>query len=131
MKIFSACLSNLHLQTTLVWQYWQWICFLGEITKNQIYYMKYLILAGILFSLSNEANSQTTGSNSANSTTNSSEGSSHKKQKRKKKQKATLNHRKIYKWKSGQRATPTGQEATGIGSGYSAIKKDTAGKREE
>lgn len=44
---------------------------------------------------------------------------------------AKLNHRKIYHWETGQRATPTGQEATGVGSGYSAIKKDTAGKKDD
>ena len=38
-----------------------------------------------------------------------------------------LNNRKIYRWTNGQRSTPTGQDATSSnGSGYAAIKKDTA-----
>lgn len=94
-------------------------------------FMKYLILACATIFLASAANSQTTGSNSANSTTHSSEGARGKKQKSKKQQKVKLDHRKNYKWKTGQQATPTGQEATGVGSGYSATKKDTSGKRED
>jgi len=38
-----------------------------------------------------------------------------------------LSNRKIYHWTKGQRSTPTGQDATSSnGSGYAAIKKDTA-----
>ena len=37
--------------------------------------------------------------------------------------KLLTNNRRIYHWKDGQRATPTGHEATGTGSGYSALKK--------
>ncbi len=38
-----------------------------------------------------------------------------------------LSNRKIYHWKDGQRATPTGHTATpSNGSQYSALKKDTA-----
>ncbi len=37
-----------------------------------------------------------------------------------------LNERRIYKAKNGQRATPTGHEATPTGGGYAALKKDTA-----
>jgi len=38
-----------------------------------------------------------------------------------------LSNRKIYHWKDGQRATPTGHNATpSNGSQYSALKKDTA-----
>ncbi len=39
---------------------------------------------------------------------------------------ANLSNRKIYHWKDGQRATPTGHNATpSNGSQYSALKKDT------
>ena len=37
-----------------------------------------------------------------------------------------LNERRIYKAKNGQRATPTGHEATPTSGGYAALKKDTA-----
>lgn len=37
--------------------------------------------------------------------------------------KVLKNNRRIYHWKNGQRSTPTGHEATGVGSGYSALKK--------
>ena len=38
-----------------------------------------------------------------------------------------LSNRKIYHWKDGQRATPTGHKATSSnGSQYAALKKDTA-----
>ena len=91
--------------------------------------MKRMILMGIVIITSASiANAQTTGSNSTNGPTHSSEGSRSGK---KAKKKTALNHRRNYHWKSGQQATPTGQEATGVGSGYSAIKKDTAGKRED
>lgn len=36
-----------------------------------------------------------------------------------------LDQRNIYYWKSGQRATPTGHEATGLGGGYAALQKDS------
>lgn len=34
-------------------------------------------------------------------------------------------NRNIYKWENGQKSTITGFQATGLGSGYSALKKDT------
>ncbi len=50
-----------------------------------------------------------------------------------------MNDRRIYKWKDGQRATPTGHEATGMGGGYAAIgggtdstvRKDSVMKQNE
>lgn len=89
-----------------------------------------MITAAIALMAGSYANAQTTGSTSSNSTTNSSEGSVKQKKKTKQPKKVKLDHRRNYKWKSGQQATPTGQEATGTGSGYSAIKKDTSGKRD-
>lgn len=44
----------------------------------------------------------------------------------------TLTNREIYNWSDGQSSTPTGQEATSSnGSGYAALKKDTAKVMEE
>ncbi|MGZ3839845.1 MAG: hypothetical protein ACXVMS_11480 [Flavisolibacter sp.] len=41
--------------------------------------------------------------------------------------KAHLSNRNIYHWSNGQKATPTGTEATSSnGEGYAALKKDTA-----
>jgi len=37
-----------------------------------------------------------------------------------------LNERRIYKASNGQRATPTGHEATPTSGGYASLKKDTA-----
>lgn len=37
-----------------------------------------------------------------------------------------LDQRDIYHWSTGQRATPTGQQAIAINGGYAALKKDTA-----
>ena len=37
-----------------------------------------------------------------------------------------LSNRDIYEWSSGQKATPTGEQATSSnGSGYATLKKDT------
>ena len=52
---------------------------------------------------------------------------SHSKQITKSTDSSQLSNRKIYQWKDGQRATPTGHNATpSNGSQYSALKKDTA-----
>lgn len=89
--------------------------------------MKHIILiAAFSFGAALTAGAQTTGSNSSNATTHASEGKTKKNQKKK----VSLNHRRNYNWNTGQQATPTGQEATGVGSGFSAIKKDTSGKRD-
>ena len=113
-------------------QYWQWICFSGFFTfKQETMKMKILILTGMVVFGSATLHAQTSGSNSTNGPTNSSEGSTGKNKKGKKAKTANLNQRKIYKWPSGQRATPTGEEATGTGAGYSSGKKDTSGKRED
>jgi len=37
-----------------------------------------------------------------------------------------LDQRDIYHWSTGQRATPTGEQAIATNSGYAALKKDTA-----
>ena len=90
--------------------------------------MKRLMLIGvILLTATGVIQAKSSGGQSAKSTTNTSEGNN----KKSKKKKTALNHRRNYNWKSGQQATPTGQEATGMGSGYQSGKKDTAGKRED
>jgi hypothetical protein len=51
----------------------------------------------------------------------------HYKQRTQKTDTVKLSNRKIYHWKDGQRATPSGHVATpSNGSQYAAIKKDTA-----
>jgi hypothetical protein len=98
--------------------------------------MKQLIIGICMLVFANIASAQTTGSNSGRSTANSGTTKTTKKSTTIKRTKNTksgttvpLNERKEYKGKNGQVATPTGQEATGVNSGYSAIKKDTATKR--
>jgi hypothetical protein len=58
---------------------------------------------------------------------------SHSKQVIRSSDSAKLSNRKIYPWKDGQRATPTGHVATpSNGSQYAALKKDTTtGRRKE
>jgi hypothetical protein len=90
-----------------------------------------ILIAGMLIGICGFAGAQTSGSNSTNGPTHSSEGNRLNNKKGKKQKKTALNHRRNYNWKTGQQATPTGQEATGVGGGYSSIKKDTAGKRED
>lgn len=91
--------------------------------------MKRLIMMGFFVAAAAcVATAQTTGSNSTNGLTHSGEGYIKKSGKQKK---ARLNHRRNYNWNTGQQATPTGQEATGNGSGYQSVRKDTAGKRED
>lgn len=87
--------------------------------------MKQIIIGLCLIAFSLSAEAQATGTNSKR--TSKSEAEKSRKQKKKK---AALNHRRIYNWKTGQRATPTGQEATGVGSGYQSGRKDTSGKRD-
>jgi hypothetical protein len=71
---------------------------------------------------------QTSGSQSSRSTSVSSPGSSKNKKpgKAKKAPSETLNNRKDYNWKDGQKATPTGHEAAPTNGSYQSLKKDTA-----
>ncbi len=86
-----------------------------------------IIMTGLFLILANLASAQTTGSNSSKNPQVSAETSKAKKAKKKgaKKKTQNLNQRRMYEWKDGQEATPTGHEATGTGNGYSAIRKDT------
>jgi hypothetical protein len=87
--------------------------------------MKRNLLAIALFiAASHIANAQTSGSSSTNSPSESS--SQAKSGKSKKGQIDSLNERKVYKWKDGQQATPTGHEATGTGGTESPLPKDSA-----
>lgn len=88
-----------------------------------------ILLTGLMVTMAGLASAQTTGSNSSNSPQGSAETSDNMKNIRKKgakKSNKSLNQRKIYKWKDGQKATPTGHEATGTAGGYTSIRKDTA-----
>ncbi|MBD0332520.1 MAG: hypothetical protein ICV66_07680 [Chitinophagaceae bacterium] len=40
-----------------------------------------------------------------------------------------MNQRRMYKWDSGQSATPTGEEATGVGAAHSSKTTDTTKKK--
>jgi len=89
--------------------------------------MATIILAGI----SSAASAQTSGSNSSNSTSVSSSTATKSSTKGGKKAGAkkavtdSTNNRKMYNYKDGQRATPTGHEATGTNGGYAALGKDS------
>jgi hypothetical protein len=87
---------------------------------KQMKVMKRVILSTVLIcGLALAATAQTaTGSSSG---TNGAAGN--KKSKTALKPSDTLNNRKIYTFKNGQRSTPTGREATpsSIGGGYAAI----------
>jgi hypothetical protein len=78
---------------------------------------------------------QTTGSNSSRNTSEVSSttgATATKKSKKAKKANAVdVNDRKIYKGKDGQRATPTGHEATGTNSeSYQSLKKDSTAAKQ-
>lgn len=88
--------------------------------------MKRILFAiAITLGISHMAAAQTSGSNSTNgpivsssrakATTNSTNASSN-----------SVNERKVYHWKDGQRATPTGHEATGLGDNAAPLPKDSA-----
>jgi hypothetical protein len=95
--------------------------------------MKRVLLSIIvLFGVTTIASAQTTKNNNAsNAKTVTGSGVKNKKINNAsvnyKTDTITLTNREIYHWSDGQRATPTGQEATSSnGSGYAALKKDTA-----
>lgn len=87
------------------------------------------VLAFGLLGVANAQTSQGTSSTSSSGTMQSSnKGQTAKKNKKGDKKNAQLNNRKNYKWRNGQQATPTGNEATGTNGGYSAIGRDTTRK---
>lgn len=88
--------------------------------------MKRVILATmILLGVSAAASAQTATGN-ASRTTGAASSSTKATTKKTVKLSDTLNNRKIYHFKNGQRATPTGQEATpsSIGGGYAALGRN-------
>jgi Ni/Co efflux regulator RcnB len=91
--------------------------------------MKRLILSVLAIGLvAGAATAQSSSGQSSRSTSISSTGT-YKAKKGKKAKKApseTLNNRKTYHWKNGQRATPTGHEAAPLNGSYQSLKKDTA-----
>lgn len=94
---------------------------------------RWILSAAVMLLLAGGVQAQTTEKKATNKTTHSTHKAKAKKSTQKgarpKPVKVTsdsLNDRRIYNADNGQRATPTGHEATGTGSGYSSIKKDTA-----
>ena len=92
--------------------------------------MKRVILsAAVVLLVSGGAMAQSTGGNSSGSAGQSSSttrSAATKGKKGKKAQTVDLNDRKIYKGKDGQRATPTGHEATGTNTeSFQSLKKDS------
>jgi hypothetical protein len=79
------------------------------------------------------ASAQTTSGNSSRTTSMSSTGTYNAKKSKKEKKlpSETLNNRKVYHWENGQRATPTGQEATPTNGGYQALKKGANATRKK
>ena len=91
--------------------------------------MKRVILSAfILCGFAVAASAQTATGNSSRTTGAASSTKANKKSKAAQKSSDTLNNRKIYHFKNGQRSTPTGHEATpsSVGGGYAAIGRDTA-----
>lgn len=87
--------------------------------------MKRVILSTImLVGLTAFAAAQTSGNSSKN--TGAVSNSSKNKNAKKAKPSERLNNRKIYHFKNGQRSTPTGNEATPVGGGYSALGNNRA-----
>ena len=92
--------------------------------------MKRVILsAAVVLLVSGGAMAQSTGGNSSGSAGQSSRTTrttTTKGKKATKDQTADLNNRQIYKGKDGQRATPTGHQATGTNTeSYQSLKKDS------
>ncbi|GAA4322580.1 hypothetical protein GCM10023184_08980 [Flaviaesturariibacter amylovorans] len=103
-----------------------------------------ILIAGVLLCLGAPAMAQSSGGGNGGSrdaasvsASGGNRGALHHKQVRKVKktksgkkkvavQKVPLEEDKMYPWKNGQRATPTGNEATGTnGQGFSAPRKDS------
>lgn len=93
---------------------------------NQKTMKRILLTSALFFGLAYMASAQTTGSSSPNGPTvsSSSTTSQSKTTGNTKGQNAHLNNRKVYKWKDGQRATPTGHQATGTGGNEAPLPKD-------
>ena len=90
--------------------------------------MKRVILSAIFLCGLAVAGSAQTSGNSSRNTGAASSTAKNKKSKEALRPSDTLNNRKIYHFKNGQRSTPTGYEATPstIGGGYAAIGRDKA-----
>ena len=90
--------------------------------------MKRILLATVItIGISHIAAAQTSGNSATNGPSVSSSRATTKTGKSKKSQTSdSLNNRKMYNWKDGQRATPTGHEATGTGGSAAPLPKDSA-----
>lgn len=80
----------------------------------------------VMITISSAAAAQSTGGSTSGTSAGGSKNSSSTAVKNKSTKKQVLNHRKNYKWKNGQQATPTGNEASPTNGGYVSLKKDTA-----
>jgi hypothetical protein len=98
----------------------------AKVTVKTKIMKRILIAIIIMIGVSQAASAQTSGSNSSNSPSVSSSTAQPKNSKGKAAASDTLNDRKMYNWKDGQRATPTGHEATGTNGGYAALGRDSA-----
>lgn len=108
---------------------WQCICAADTpMTLKRLTMKRFFLSVTILISTACIASAQTSGNQTSDSSavSNTAKPKKGKMAKDKKIASDTLDSRKMYNWKNGQRATPTGHEATGTGSGYSAIRKDSA-----
>ncbi|HEX2533483.1 MAG TPA: hypothetical protein VHK69_07100 [Chitinophagaceae bacterium] len=95
---------------------------------------RWILCASLFLALSGAAMAQTGSGSSSNGPSVSPGAASAKKGNNKKssKKQKSVDHRKNYRWKSGQTATPTGEEATSSnGNSYSAPRKDTSGNRRQ
>jgi hypothetical protein len=89
--------------------------------------MKRVIFSTIFFlGITSIATAQTSTGNSSTTTGAVSSTSHNAKSKKSKKPSERLNNRRTYHFKNGQRSTPTGNEATGVGGGFAALGKNDA-----
>jgi len=94
--------------------------------------MKRILLATVItIGISYIAAAQTSGNSSTNGPSVSSSRAATKTGTSKKGDTAGLNNREMYNWKDGQRATPTGHEATGTGGSAAPLPKDSATKQSD
>jgi hypothetical protein len=95
--------------------------------------MKRVIFSTLVFlGIASFASAQTSSGNSSTTTGAVSSTSHNAKSSKSKKPSEKLNNRRIYQFKNGQRSTPTGNEATGVGGGFAALgKNDSAAQQSD
>jgi hypothetical protein len=95
--------------------------------------MKRVIFLGLFaFGFAVGAAGQTGGSAGSGTTGGAGSTAAGAKKSSKARPSERLNNRRTYKFKNGQRSTPTGNEATPVGSGgYAALGRDDAGPKSD